>query len=239
MKTKNIRKAELAAKIATYGATAAGLLAIVQPAAAAVQYSGVQNRALPTNNAGIAIDLNGDGTDDFSFWGDTAAVASQSITGLAFAGSFNQFVKADTFVNGFHSDPINFAQGYSIRATVVPGPNGTWSWSNSSNTLAGIGPTNGNFNGQTGFIGVRFHSAACQDASWHYGWIRFQNSGVGVGRVIDWAYEDVCDTPVLAGAGAPIAPVSVPTLGEWGMLIMTGLLSSVAIYRMRKDQKEP
>jgi hypothetical protein len=45
---------------------------------------------------------------------------------------------------------------------------------------------------------------------------------VGVGRVIDWAYEDSCDTPIIAGAGAPIAPISVPTLGELGMLIMTG-----------------
>jgi hypothetical protein len=127
MTTEKIRKAELAVKIATYGATAAGLLAIAQPAAAAVQYSGVQNRALPTNSTRISIDLNGGGIDDFSFWGDAAALASQSITGLTFAGSSNQFVKADTFVNGFHSDPINFAQGYNIRATVVPGPNGTWS----------------------------------------------------------------------------------------------------------------
>lgn len=234
-----IGKAELAARIAAYGATAASLLAIAQPAAAAVQYSGVQNRALPKNNTGISIDLNGDGFDDFRFWGNTAFGTSQSITGLTYApGSRNQFVNASTTVNGLHSDPINFAQGYSIRAAVVPGPNGTWSWFASSETLAGTGPTNGNFNGKTGFLGVRFHSAACKGASWHYGWIRFRNSGVGAGRVIDWAYEDSCDTGIAAGAGAPIAPISVPTLGEWGMLIMTGLLSGVVIHRMRKDQKE-
>lgn len=51
----------------------------------------------------------------------------------------------------------------------------------------------------TRFLGVRFTIGGAT----HYGWIRTQTSTL---LVFDYAYEDVADTPIIAGAGFPCAP---------------------------------
>jgi len=111
-------------------------------------------------------------------------------------------------------------------------------WDSDYNTLAGNTSTGGNFNNTNGYIGVRFHSNACQGNNWHYGWIHFTNAGTLDSTIDSWAYESTCNTQIPAGAQATVEPTSVPTLDQWGMLIMAGLLSGAAIYRMRKNQKE-
>lgn len=229
MKIKKRKKSDLAAKIMAYGATAAGLLAVAQPVEAAIVYSGTQDLSLTTSP--VDVDLNSDGTDDFRFDGYSSDSWSQSISGLN-----GQFIFATTDSQGNHSDPINLAAGYNIRATLV---NTTYAWGSNSSTLAGDGNSDGNFNNTKGYIGVRFHSNACQDINWHYGWIQFTNNGRNDGTINDWAYEDCCNTPIDAGQteGGTFCQ-TIPTLGEWGMIIMTGLLAGAAVYRIRKDKKE-
>lgn len=238
---KKANKNELATKIMAYGATAASLLVVAQPAAAAIVYSGAKNIAVNAANTPVNLDLNNDGTDDFRFINSISTVAGnmtnwwQDIYGLGGA----QFIFATTDVNGNNSDPLNLPAGYNIKSAL----SGTHSWGSDYNTMAGSGSTSGNFNLKSGYVGVRFHSAACQGSNWNYGWIHFANTGnmsTTMSSTIDgWAYESSCDTAINAGAGvtAP-ARLNVPTLDQWGMLLMAGLLSGAALYRVRKDQKK-
>jgi len=94
----------------------------------------------------------------------------------------------------------------------------------------------GNFKGTTGYLGVRFQSASCTGTNWHYGWIRFSAAAdASQGTVIDWAYEDQCNTPILAGAGAP--QVAVPTLNQWGVLALVALLAGSGAVAMRRREE--
>jgi hypothetical protein len=227
VKINKRKKSELAAKIMAYGTSAASLLSVAQPASAAVVYSGAQNLSLTTSN--VDVDLNSDGTDDFRFDGYSSDGWSQSISGLN-----GSFIAATTYINGNHSDPMNLAAGYNIQSAL----GSTQEWDSGSNTLAGSGSSDGNFNNTSGYIGVRFHSNSCQGSNWHYGWIQFTNNGRVDGTINDWAYEECCNTPIEAGQTSGGGCQQVPTLGEWGMMIMAGLLSGAAIYRLRKEQKK-
>jgi len=95
----------------------------------------------------------------------------------------------------------------------------------------------GNFKGTTGYLGVRFQSATCTGTNYHYGWIRFSAAAdASQGTVIDWAYEDQCNTPILAGAGLP-QQVTVPTLNQWGLLALVALLAGSGALAMRRREE--
>jgi hypothetical protein len=238
VKSRKIMKAdksELAAKIMAYGATAAGLLAVAQPASAAVVYSGAQNLPLSyPGNTQQDIDLNNDGTDDFSF-----NALSYGYYQNFSANSSNQFIRSNDGTRPGptlgHSDAANLPLNYVIQSGL---PAVSLAWTTNGEPVAGNYYSGGSFNNATGYLGVRFHSAACTGSDWNYGWIQFSNAGLNNGTIIDWAYESTCNTQILTAQGSTAPTRDVPTLDQWGMLIMTGLLSGAAIYRMRKDRKK-
>lgn len=80
---------------------------------------------------------------------------------------------------------------------------------------------------------MRF-SAGCGTA---YGWIQYDGTNAPVsGTIIDWAYESSCGTPILAGdMGAPA--VGVPTLNQWGLMILIGLLAGAGALILRKKEQ--
>ncbi|ETR65781.1 MAG: hypothetical protein OMM_13722 [Candidatus Magnetoglobus multicellularis str. Araruama] len=94
----------------------------------------------------------------------------------------------------------------------------------------------GNFLGKTGFIGVQFQ----QGNDTHYGWIHFEGPNPPTyGKIIDWGYESEPDTPILAGAPKYTQPTkthTIPTLNEWGMLILMALILEEGLRRMRREK---
>lgn len=220
-------------RLKIYSAAAAGVLAIAPSAEAAVHYSGIQN--LPVNSSTSQnIDLNNDGSNDFTFNPITFSPA--------------HLIEMDAGSNGFigtqrgNSDAANLPSNYLIGPTLA-GTRIYWRTVPYSTTLNGtqygaIG-TNGNFNNTTGFIGVRFHSKDCLESDWNYGWIQYHgNTSIGSpqsGTIIDWAYEDQCNTPIATEA---VAPTGIPTLNQWGIIILISLLAGLSAKMLKKEVKE-
>jgi hypothetical protein len=236
MKKIKQNKTELAKKMAAYAATALSALAVAQPAAAAIQHNGPHNVPVPANGS-VDINLDGDANADFHFSLTTDNTGwSLSVSGLNSA----QFINAQP--GNYNSDVMNLPAGYNIRGTLA-NP-GTRYWTGAGQTVAGTytnGGSTGNFSNAPGYMGVRFHTAACQGANWNYGWIHITATGsggvLGSARIDDWAYESACNTAIAAGdVGAPVRATSVPTLDQWGLLALTALLSGAAIHRLKKGQ---
>jgi len=227
-------------RLKIYSAAAAGVLAIAPAAEAAIHYSGAQNIDVSSGNPNRIIDLNNDASNDFIF--NYVAGGGQFAIGISNAASGYGHINNSTQ----HSDAARLVTNYSIKNvlvapfywsnTVIDTLNGSRSVGSSSYTSDSLG----NFNNATGFIGVRFHSENCQGANYNYGWIRYQGStplgipGVS-GTIIDWAYEDTCNSPILPGQ---TQSNSIPTLNEWGMIVFTLLLGGIAARMLRKEKQE-
>ena len=223
-------KKKFSKKIAAYSAAAAGVLALAPAAHAAVQYSGPRN--LTVNPGGVVnVDINGDATNDFAVNADSGSSGSVCLSDLT---SNAQHIDISA-----NNDPANLGAGYAISNTLANPANHYWTHS-TSDTLASVtGNTDGNFDKTTGFIGIRFNPGDCSPGSFHYGWIRFTGLTPNSGTIVDWAYDDACDTPILAGAGAvPVAATPVPTVTEWGAIGMAAALAGAAALRLRKGKKE-
>ncbi len=217
-------------RLAAYAAAAAGVMAVAPAADAAIQYSGTQNLTVNSSNSTVLVDLNNDGTNDFSFTYSSDVYGSPGMIIRTLNGSFIGNSSANL-------DAANLSSGYSIRSN-LSSPYGWWT---GYEPLAGSGSiTDGSFNydGAQGYIGVRFTSATCNNGSYHYGWIQWRtDTRATQGTIIDWAYEDQCDTAILAGAGALQQQVSVPSLNEWGMLALISLLAGGGMLAMRRRQE--
>lgn len=228
------KKDSIEKRLTAYAAVAAGVLAVTPSVDAAIQYSGIRNLTVNSSTTPVNVDMNGDGQTDFVFiytpshttgW---LGVHISSVSGIG-----GQYMLAE--------DSTNYAVqklpcGYTI------GPNsGTFAWwGYTSAPLAGAYGTAGNFNydGAQGALGVRFTSASCNDGSVHYGWIRWRtDTRATQGTVIDWAYEDQCDTPIAACAGAQQQQVSVPAFNQWGALALIALLAGGGVVALRRKKE--
>jgi hypothetical protein len=232
--TKKGFKGTLEKQLKVYSAAAAGVLALAPSANAAIQYSGLQNLPVDSSHTPQNIDLNGDLSTEFIFnykaSGNTHKIFQSQSHGAQVIGAFS------------FGPVIRLSSNYQIKGTLVPG----FSWYvhpilNLIRSSYGSYFFYGNFNNATGFMGVRFHTKACQGSDWNYGWIRYQGTtspGSASGDIIDWAYEDSCNTPIAAGATRSQRTASVPTLNHWGMIIFTLLLGGLAARRLRKQENE-
>jgi len=232
---------------------------------AAVHYSGTQNLPVSSANKYQYLDLNSDGSLDavFLFYPFTGTSTityatssnnirrydSSNILGGYFQGVLENVITVTTRT-GTATVPVirNLPPGYSIGSGGASWYSGMFLGVDAraafSTHTAGSGFTPaytitydfGNFKGTTGYLGVRFQSASCTGTNWHYGWIRFSaTADASQGTVIDWAYEDQCNTPILAGAGAP--QVAVPTLNQWGVLALVALLAGSGAVAMRRREE--
>ena len=235
-------KGTLEKQLKVYSAAAAGVLALAPSADAAIHYSGIQNKLLNSSSVFQDIDLNGDTTTDFVFRYNSFLRTHEVVE----SGQYGAQVIQATF-----GQPIRLASNYQIKGTLA-NPGYEWGADRLLNQVFRT-VTNGNtysyanFNNATGFLGVRFHSAACQGSNWNYGWIQYHGTtptppslGSPVsGTIIDWAYEDSCNTPIAAGAKTgPVAKTSVPTFDHWGMIIFMLLLGGLAARMLRRQERE-
>ena len=208
-----------------YSLAAAATVAMAQPVQAAVVQSGPQFITL--NHDGCSyIDLNGDMIEDFAF-------CLYSYAGFSYGVLF--------------SEPDNAAMLYSSKYTVasrlcseeVPGD--TDSFDEIAVTHVNYaGYRYGQFSGKNGSIGLRFEIPNGGSET-HYGYIRLWASAQGDQALIkDWAYEDVPDTSILTPPCGEVIrtdtdPTTVPTLNQWGILILMGLILLEGGRRLKKD----
>ena len=125
--------------------------------------------------------------------------------------------------------------GYAVSNTATPPA--TWTGYPKYGGLGfyASGLSFGQFPGQGNrFIGVQFQNNGSGQT--HFGWIQVNLAANFLTlTIVDWAWEDVPDTPILAGAtsGGGGAQV-VPTLNEWGLMLLTTLLAGAAVLKGRK-----
>jgi uncharacterized membrane protein YjfL (UPF0719 family) len=83
------------------------------------------------------------------------------------------------------------------------------------------------------YVGVRFDIGG----SLHYGWIQLQVDDGCNFTILDYAYENVANTPILAGAGSTSSP-AVPTMSEWGLVTFVLLLLSFGTIYVGRRKEE-
>ena len=238
---KQQKKNSLEKRLKIYSAAAAGVLALAPSAEAAIHYSGPQNLTVDSSNPRI-IDLDGNGTNDFRFDHYYTVKTDQ---GTFYYGSI--YIAPEAGGQGhiagtMHNDPVRLPDNYLIGPNLI---NVYYYWDNPNyNTLNGtyFGSTStmGSFNNSRGYIGVRFHTDACQGTDYAYGWFQYEGNtgstpGDYSGTIIDWAYEGVCNRPIAAGQKQSTA---IPTINEWGAIVFTLLLGGIAARNLRKEKKD-
>lgn len=240
MKGKDISK-----KLVGYGLAAAGMLGLVGNAEASIVYSGPQNITVDVNNSPVGVDLNNDSDTDFSFYASTSITIHITTNGSI---TYQYFYLLVNPLNGsvifdyLNIWPMRLSSGYIIRNTLT---NNNWNsnWGTLASYSTYVGFSRGNFVGNRGYIGVRFHSANCSNNSWHYGWIQFEAAADATrGTIIDWAYETECDKPILAGQKSYTqSPAPVPAMGgvgAAGLAALLGAAGAVGLRRRKKEKKE-
>jgi hypothetical protein len=193
-------------RLLLYAVAAGAALASATPSHAAVVFT--PSSVILRGNSTLAIDLDNDGTVDFtiiteqcvSFSGyqKVACIGAYGASGLkqiAMSGG-----KAAAFLRG---DTIGSGNTFRVRA-----PMGTWynsdhygHWMRVANRYLGV---KFSINGQT-----------------HFGWIGFRSVyGIPDGvtaKLAGWAYETTPDTPIVTdnnGMGAAIQPTSLEILSS-------------------------
>ena len=210
-------------KTLTSAAAGLGLLLACPHAEAAIQWSGARNIHISvSNNPTYSLDMDGGGAIDFYLvagtWGGGGA-----------AGREVYITTGSSFASWLATTTSYYVAKLSGGYTIAPSAS---LWTYSYGSLAYTGNfSGGNFLHVPGYIGVRFEL----NGDTKYGWIDFEgdaNDG-GQGTIYGWAYEDVTDAPIIAGdTGA-----AIPTLNEWGMIILVGLLAAGGLVYGRKEEE--
>ncbi|MCF8128792.1 MAG: IPTL-CTERM sorting domain-containing protein [Deltaproteobacteria bacterium] len=259
-KKVSTKKREFNRRLLSYSLAAGTTLALATPANAAIRYSGVKSQVI--DNDVFQLDMQDvmDGNPDFSFLDyHTNYVYSSTITtttsgkrflatyafniggdlmrpaatGNAFAGDFSTthnkvtfFEKGDRIgpeVTNFISDTIGYLDKYyksHFHAVNTTNPSDTYDYSYKGET--------GNFGGKNGYIGVRFLISGKP----HYGWIQFDaTANRSPVTIRGWAYEDDSGRAIAAG---DTGQTPIPTLNQWGMMFLAGLILLEGARRLRE-----
>ncbi len=113
----------------------------------------------------------------------------------------------------------------SAGATVGPGSN--WGTTSFAGTTAYSGTM---VAGDTAYFGLSFQISG----QTHYGWVQV-TEGASTQSVLQWGYESTPNTPIAVGAAVAATPV--PTLSEWGMIILSSLLALATVFTLRRRQQ--
>jgi hypothetical protein len=222
-------------KLCACSMAAGAVLGLAQPAFSAIVYSGLQNKDLPLdNNVTATFDID-DGNGDFIFEGSNGGGGVAKLlrgTGQGFLRTTNSPVPISNLVE---NAPIS-VYATNWRAFGAYG-------------LLNQEDINGNFIDQEGYIGIRIESVAFPNNFYH-GWIRYkgERDGTKFGTIIDWAYNDDVNAGIRAGQmpdpgpgpgpdpDPDPEPTAIPTLSEWGMIILVALLAGLGMHRIRKQK---
>ena len=168
----------LASRLAGYSATAAAMAAISANADAQIVYSGLQNLVVSMNDT-VAIDINNDGINDFSFMLDSitnkvAKIHNLDASNKWMGSSYVYALQKGNSIKG--SSSSYFRNNYSLLGA-------TWL---SGSKVHGYFPGHGNR-----YVGVNFMIGT----EVHPGWIKINiPNNVSQIKIIDWAYEQTPNT---------------------------------------------
>jgi len=219
-------------------ATGVGVLALSQPSEAKIVYTAVHQTI--AHNATLQLDLNGDGTNDFSF--------SNRLSGPAGAPTFSTRTSAALSISPVAK--TNQVWGSSGLVSALPagvklGPHGKFA--PSRYFMGGVSAIGGNHPMYDGpwappggseknrYVGLKF----VIDGKIHFGWARLsvqvrQTKNGGVTAVLTgYAYESEANTPIETGrtSGPEVAEVTPITLGQLA-------LGAAGIVAWRREQED-
>jgi len=159
-----------------------------------------------------SLDIDGNGTIDFSFWGDVAASV-----GMRSEGS-NRYLIIPDLPPNIGGPVAALDEGFQI------GPEsseGNLDWFNHPTDWATLMQQlstgrSGEFWGTRAYIGFEFQI----DSNTHYGWFDFQgHSSTPYGVVYGWGYESTPGVSIPAGAVAIPEPATIALLAAGGLLL--------------------
>ncbi|MEW5724729.1 MAG: hypothetical protein AB1896_16575 [Thermodesulfobacteriota bacterium] len=191
-------------KLMVYSLTAGAVLTIPQNVNATIRY--VQPSSPWSVPLGSGFDVDGDGVKEFTFFtSDSKALLGQH-SSSPYAEAINQYQTTYTY-SWYTTVAAKLPSSYSVKSGITYPY--YWGWGGESAPL----PLNNSYDsigffnsGADGYLGVRF---VIPGPSGHYGWIHYQgNAGANTGQILDWAYEDAADTPILAGDKGGEAPTA-------------------------------
>jgi hypothetical protein len=189
------------------------------------------------------IDFDGDGYGEVSigvytsYWSSSSMSASVWLTSAssAWVSTYEHVENDGNYFN--NADPAPLALNKIIGPTLQSGA--TWD-NEGSDTIVSTEDSSiddgsfGYYPNETRYLGVRFTD---DGTHWYYGWIGIQihstplGGGI-VGHIIDYAYEDVANSPIYAGGGASTVPV-LPIASALGL----GLAGLFGFIRNRRNKR--
>jgi hypothetical protein len=216
-KARNMRFGK---RLISYSMAAGATLALAQPAGADVVYSGPKNLPVSMGET-VYVDLNGDSSNDVMF------TAKSSVP--------SHYVKMDPLCanSALKLAPPSYFRRLSGGYPIGEGAAFWESMQGFLQLQLSGGSTAGNFIDKTGYIGVRVKV----DDEFDYCWIHYRGSGFSNGTIIDWACESQGGVLVRAGdTGAQ--PEPVPTLNQWGIMILAGLILAGGARRLKRQLQD-
>jgi hypothetical protein len=180
----------LSKKIKGYSTLAGSLLAISQIAEGQIVYTDVTDTTVTGNGASYDLDLNNDGSTDYSFGistngGAGVKMAANALNNNAIAGTFNA------------NYPYIYPSALDLNDII--GPDKTWN-EGAGQTMASSGYFAGAYGkwfGQTDkYLALRLDMGGSN----HYGWARLDVSADGKSLTVkEYAYESTAATEIAAG----------------------------------------
>ena len=233
-KTKEGKK-KLEKKLLAYGVASGAALAMASPAGAAIHYF-PQDEFV--SNDTLDIDINNDGTPEFQIQhyatGTTYVVTVASASIQRYTTGNNADWKFDN-----NDPPGGGAERFNLGAAIGPTYGFPLFWGTKRDTLFSFDTSAGNYVGKflgtgpnwgnPGYLGIRFD---IPEESIHYGWIHIDSieSDLSGLHIDGWAYNDVADQPINAGA-VPI-PSSLA-------LLASGAAGVTALRRRNRKKEQP
>ena len=222
----------LTKKLSAYSSVACASLLISNSASAKVVYTDIPDHTQATNPI-YELDIDGNGTKEFNI--QQFFYSTYAIVDINDLNNNKVLVKTDSICVGL---PVPYAlnndQEISINA-----PTGISWGAGKNNPLNYFGGCGLFIDKSEKFVGVKFE----RSGNTHYGWVRLSVNQAGSEFTVhDYAYEDVAGASITTG-DTGVEPVdiptqaSIPTLTEWGQILMAGLLLLGGIKMMRNREE--
>ena len=229
-KIKSKLNSSLTKKLSAYSSVACASLLISNSASAKVVYTDIPDHTQAINPI-YELDIDGNGTKEFNI----RFISSYGVVDINDLNNNKVLIKTGSICYSF---PVPYALNNDQEISINAPTGISWGAGN-HNPLNCQGACGLFIDKSEKFVGVKFE----RSGNIHYGWVRLSvNQDGSQYTVHDYAYEDVAGAPITSGdtESEPVElPIqaSIPTLTEWGQILMAGLLLLGGIKMMRNREE--